>query len=102
MAWDKSDRRARLPQDWPTRRQRVLRRDGYRCKAIVDGRRCPNPARDVDHIQRGDDHRESNLQALCVGCHKAKTAAEATAAQPRRKRPPEPHPGLLPVPEESA
>jgi 5-methylcytosine-specific restriction endonuclease McrA len=102
VAWDNSDRRARLPKDWHTRRQRVLRRDGYRCKVLKEGRRCTNPARDVDHVVRGDDHSESNLRAICVGCHKAKSSAEGVAAQPRRKRPPEAHPGLLPTPKEPA
>lgn len=95
MAWDNSDRRARLPKDWPALRQRRLRHDGYRCKVEVDGHRCPNPAREVDHIKPGDDHSWNNLRAICKDHHKAKSSAEGVAAQPRRAREQEPHPGLI-------
>nr|WP_244879670.1 HNH endonuclease [Micromonospora aurantiaca] len=62
------------------------------------GERCNAPANQVDHIQRGDDHRDANLQALCTYCHGQKTAAEAAEARrarPRRERPSERHPGSL-------
>jgi len=39
--------------------------------------RCGAPATDVDHIRplsRGGTHDETNLQALCHGCHSRKTA----------------------------
>lgn len=97
--WQGSDRAARLPSDWQTRRLRVLRRDGYRCRwRMAGGGICGEPARDVDHIERGDDHALENLQVLCRWHHARKSSAEGNAAQgPRasRRRPPEPHPGAL-------
>ncbi|MGN6557737.1 MAG: HNH endonuclease [Solirubrobacterales bacterium] len=75
----------------------MLRRDGYRCQhRDATGALCGAWANQVDHIERGDDHDESNLQALCRAHHARKSSAEGNAAQPRRRRPPEPHPGLRP------
>lgn len=99
MGWETSDRRSRLPADWQKIRLRVLRRDGYRCQMpLSSGGICGAPARDVDHVQRGDDHSTTNLRALCPYCHGQKTAREGAAAAPRRasrKRAPEKHPGAL-------
>jgi 5-methylcytosine-specific restriction endonuclease McrA len=96
MAWEGSDRRARLPGDWALRRIRVLRRDAYRCQAKgATGRPCGAPANEVDHIVRGDNHAYENLQAICRECHKKKTQAEAQAARQSRYRKPESHPGLI-------
>lgn len=101
MAWDTSDRRSRLPADWHKRRLRVLRRDGYRCQHRDDERapKCNALASDVDHVVRGDDHNEGNLQSLCRDHHRAKTSAEATEARRAiarsRRAPTERHPGLL-------
>lgn len=101
MAWTSdstSDRGARLPSDWSTRRVRVLRRDGYRCQARDStGVLCGKPANQVDHIVHGDDHELANLQALCRWHHARKSSAEGVAARrPRasRTRAPEPHPGM--------
>ncbi|MGZ2360741.1 HNH endonuclease [Streptomyces sp. 372A] len=101
--WSSSDRRSRLPKDWPQIRVRILRRDGHRCTARNDyGARCAEPATDVDHILPGDDHRESNLQSLCGWHHRVKSSQEGAAAQAairrrhnRRFRRTEEHPGLL-------
>jgi hypothetical protein len=95
MAWQGSDRRARLPANWATLRLRVLRRDGWRCVArMSDGTRCPEPATDVDHKVPGDDHRPGNLQALCRWHHARKSSAEGNAARPSRRREPEAHPAF--------
>lgn len=97
MAWEGSTRKGRLPADWKSRRLRVLRRDGYRCQ-IPDrfGVPCLAWANEVDHVERGDDHDESNLQAACTACHAKKSAKEgAEARESRRFRPPESHPGLI-------
>ncbi len=95
MAWEGSNRRSRLPEDWHARRNRVLRRDGHRCQLRWRG--CLGTATDVDHKIRGDDHDERNLQAVCSKCHEKKSAAEGIARarelRARRKRPPERHPG---------
>lgn len=100
--WANSDRRSRLPADWPAIRRRVLKRDGYRCTHTDEGVRCSQPATDVDHIVRGDNHTESNLRSLCSGHHRTKSSSEggAASAASRREirsrfRRVEPHPGEL-------
>jgi 5-methylcytosine-specific restriction endonuclease McrA len=99
MAWEgTSDRRERLPHDWPIRRPRVLRGASYRCQVQTDGIPCGEPANEVDHIVHGDDHSPENLQAICRWHHGRKTAAEGAAARkprPTGRREPERHPGLL-------
>lgn len=95
--WEGSDRRSRLPYDWPRRRARVLRRDRWRCTALVDGVPCGALATEVDHVERGDDHDERNLTSLCRHHHARKSGAEGAAARHAhgsRARAPEPHPGL--------
>ncbi|KPC89936.1 HNH endonuclease [Streptomyces sp. NRRL F-6602] len=99
MAWEGSTRRQRLPKDWPARRRRVLRRDGHRCVELYsDGRRCTQPATDVDHIVPGDDHRMENLRALCSWHHARKSAHEGGTAAARTRvstaRPRPSHPAL--------
>jgi 5-methylcytosine-specific restriction enzyme A len=78
--WAGSDRARRLPPDWQQRRTRILSRDGHTCQACF-GTRCANRHLEVDHVHRGDDHADSNLQTLGSDCHKAKTAAEAAEAR---------------------
>lgn len=96
-AWATSDRRARLPPDWSKIRDRVLQRDGHQCTfVLLDETRCPAAATEVDHVERGDDHRPANLASLCRAHHAAKTAAEGHEAQrARRYRDPPTHPGLI-------
>lgn len=54
---------------WRAKRERVLRRDAYRCV------RCQSElsarTAHIDHIQSGKlgTNRMSNLRALCVRCH---------------------------------
>lgn len=96
MAWEGSDRRTRLPPNWTTEIvPRILDRDAHTCRIAWPG--CTRHATEVDHIRRGDDHRDANLQAACTWCHARKSSAEGNAARPRysRRRPPEQHPGLL-------
>lgn len=97
MAWETSTRRKRLPPDWSRRRRRILRRDPT-CQLLFDC--CTTVSTEVDHKDRGDDHRDRNLQGVCGPCHKRKTAAEAAEARaqnppPTRRRPIEEHPGVL-------
>lgn len=95
--WVGSTRRAQLPVDWDsTRRPRILRRDGHQCTWMTDGQRCDQPATDVDHIRRGNDHNDNNLRSLCAWHHKRKTSIEGNTSRRRHttKRTPEQHPGL--------
>jgi 5-methylcytosine-specific restriction endonuclease McrA len=101
--WEGSDRRSRLPADWPKRRLRVLRRDGGRCTALDEaGARCVETATDVDHVLPGDDHRESNLTSLCWWHHRQKSSREGAEARNTKRRQnarrfnrTEAHPGLM-------
>ena len=106
MTWATSTRRFRLPPDWAEIRVRIFERDKYRCQWIVNKEPreiCGVLATDIDHIERGDRHEDSNLQALCRGHHNHKSAVEGRQAQLARAReikkqfarPQEKHPGLL-------
>lgn len=69
--WANSDRKHQLPPDWPRIRKRILNRDRHRCQ--INGPTCTQRATDVDHINNPADHSDSNLQAACPNCHRAKT-----------------------------
>lgn len=97
MAWTSSDRRSRLPADWPVRRKRILIRDRFECQGHTDLGLCGMPANQVDHIEPSGSDDEWNLQSLCEDCHARKSSAEGLAARKRlealTKRPPEQTPG---------
>lgn len=101
--WQGSDRRSRLPANWPALRKATFRRDGYRCTALdQDGDRCTERATDCDHIKPGDDHRQANLTSLCGPHHRVKSGREGAAAKAvqwkrndKKFRRVEEHPGLL-------
>ena len=101
MAWEGSDRRDRLPSDWPVIRSKVLKRDGHRCVWILQKSktRCPREATEVDHIRAGDNHKMSNLRSLCEDHHKLKTSLDNRRAKGKikasRYRRPEEHPGRV-------
>lgn len=99
MAWTTSDRRTRLPDDWPVRRGRVKSRAKDRCEARTHARGCDGIGTECDHIIANDDHSLANLQWLSAPCHKAKTTADNAAARRAREamrvRPSEAHPGTL-------
>lgn len=92
-----------LPKGWPRTRRRILKRDGHLCQwPLSTGGICGEPATDVDHKNPawlGGPDDDNNLWALCGYHHDRKTAREASAAahaKPPRRRPAQPHPGLLP------
>ncbi len=85
--WANSNRRSRLPKDWPAIRAQVLERDGHRCT------NCGAAANQVDHIIRGDNHALANLTTLCAAHHAAKSGREGAAAKAARKANPI-HPGI--------
>lgn len=100
MAWQGSNRRQRLPQNWASLRKQVFIRDGRKCQVLSEdtGFKCGEPANEVDHITPGDDHSLLNLQAICSWHHKRKSSAEGNAAKIKwepRNRKPESHPGAL-------
>ncbi|MGI4856745.1 MAG: HNH endonuclease [Janthinobacterium lividum] len=64
---------------WIRIRARVLARDNGLCLPCLRAGRIA-PARHVDHIRNkreGGTDDESNLQSICIDCHKAKTARES-------------------------
>ena len=98
MPWSSSNRKARLPADWETRRRKVRARAQDQCEWTDELGRCTAEGTDCDHIEAGDDHSLSNLQWLCSFHHSLKTRRESAAANRRRltaRRAPEAHPGIV-------
>lgn len=110
-AWTGSDRRARLPSNWPE-----LRAEAHRLNPDHICHCCHRPgATDLDHKQRGD-HICQNVQAHQPGCqcnldwihsradydagrsrrncHGQKTGREGALARARLNRPAEVHAAL--------
>jgi 5-methylcytosine-specific restriction endonuclease McrA len=86
-----------MPAFWEETRRRILTRDAGLCRLKYAD--CLFYATEVDHVvpvSQGGSDADSNLQAACARCHARKTGREAQAAQPRRARAPEPHPGIVP------
>lgn len=103
--WDSSRRKMYLPDNWAELRVEILERDSYRCTAaeLSSGRRCINPATEVDHktphyLGGSDD--PDNLASLCSYHHSLKSSREGheakAAIRAKGKRPQRPHPGTLP------
>lgn len=105
VAWSSSDRRSRLPSDWPKRVAATKRRAGGRCEGIsLAGEprwhvpRCTGVGAECDHDNRGDDHSLPNLRWLSSPCHARKTQHEAqVAARAKGRTRPrtEQHPGVI-------
>lgn len=97
MAWSTSDRRARLPADWPHLRQATKARARGICEWVDQDGRCTEQGTDCDHVVQGDDHSLANLQWLCGPHHDEKTRNENAARNRQtaalRRKPTEPHPG---------
>lgn len=78
------------PQQWSTLRKAVLERDCHQCNL------CGAHATHVDHRHNqraGGNNHPDNLQALCLPCHRAKTAREGAGARSVKMRhPAEQHP----------
>lgn len=63
---------------WRRKRESILIRDNYTCRACG----LTTQALEVDHIvnvAEGGTDEDGNLQAICIPCHKAKTARESAA-----------------------
>lgn len=97
MAWTTSDRRFRLPRNWPELKRKVKHRARGLCEAERHHPDCDGIGTDCDHVVQGDDHSLTNLQWLSAPCHRAKTndenAARNRANAALRRRPTEQHPG---------
>lgn len=102
--WQGSDRRDRLPADWPAIVVRIKRRDQGRCtQQLPSGKRCPRGEPEfrvqVDHLKPGDDHRDVNLACKCEAHHSKKSSQEGNSARWGKKkitpRTEGPHPGRL-------
>lgn len=92
MSWSTSDRRDRLPSDWPKRVAAVKRRARGRCEATHHAPGCNGRGTDCDHVEQGDDHSLGNLQWLSGPCHDRKTRLD-NGYQAAVKAPTERHPG---------
>lgn len=65
--------------EWEKLRKRILSRDKGLCQPCMKSGRV-SVAKHVDHIKpkaEGGTDADENLQAICIECHKVKTAAEA-------------------------
>ena len=74
---------------WGRKRAVIMQRDLGLCQPCKAAGKTAQ-AKQVDHIKPkvkgGTDH-DSNLQAICIDCHKRKTADEAAEARGARVRP---------------
>jgi hypothetical protein len=83
-----------------SQKKRVAGRQRYTCAASVDDYTCPMNGQpfdesgyEIDHIKElreGGTNDLSNLQALCVSCHRVKTSRMTTAISKKRVEPPKP------------
>jgi len=63
---------------WEILRARILKRDKYLCQTCLR-QGIATEAKAVDHIKAkafGGSDDETNLEAICHACHRAKTASE--------------------------
>jgi 5-methylcytosine-specific restriction endonuclease McrA len=71
----------RGPSRWAYQRLcvEVMRRDGYQCRALVDGKRCPaTTGLQVHHLVAlvaGGTNAKANLVTTCATCHRRLHAA---------------------------
>lgn len=75
--------RGRGGRPWRRKREAVLKRDGNLCQPCNRSGKL-QIAHEVDHIvpmSEGGSDDEANLEAICTGCHKVKTAAEQRHAR---------------------
>ena len=76
MAWTNGN----TPHTTAAQRKRIMARDNRQCQ--IHGPQCQDTATEVDHIDntRNEHYNtDSNLQAVCSTCHKAKTQSESYA-----------------------
>lgn len=103
--WHGSTRRATLGKEYFRNRAIVMRRDGHQCQIRIP-ELCIGTANQCDHVGDRLDHRPENMRAACEPCHLRRSGQQGGAAAGRasafrkaaRRRPAEPHPGLLVLP----
>ncbi|MGS0941563.1 HNH endonuclease [Pseudomonas luteola] len=82
-AWKTSKRSAKpglSGRPWRRKREQILIRDCYTCQSCG----LVTKELEVDHIigrASGGSDDDSNLQSLCIPCHKLKTQKESLAAR---------------------
>lgn len=83
--WADTSRRSRQARgygsDWDKTRKRILSRDRHLCQPCLALGRVV-PGNEVDHVKpksQGGNDDDTNLQAICNPCHKAKTSREGHA-----------------------
>jgi 5-methylcytosine-specific restriction protein A len=70
---------------WRRKRDAIMKRDNYLCQSCLRVNRVTE-AKEVDHISnlaQGGTDDPGNLEAICVPCHKVKTASEACRGHSR-------------------
>ena len=74
--------------EWKKQRARIMLRDKRLCQPCLR-KALTTVANEVDHIiprARGGTEDDSNLQAICIPCHKVKTAREGSQGLSRTDR----------------
>ena len=81
MAWERSTRHDRLPDNWGELRASCRHNAQGRCQALVHDPDCTGVGVECDHINQGDDHSLANLQWLSTPCHARKTRLDNEAGK---------------------
>jgi 5-methylcytosine-specific restriction enzyme A len=93
-----------LPPGWGAIRYAILARDPVCMWGMLPDEygECSQPSTEVDHIGNYWDHSPEVLRGICHQHHLVRTSTQANAAKAQirnlRKRPPDKHPGYIPVP----
>jgi 5-methylcytosine-specific restriction endonuclease McrA len=79
------------------KKKQIAGRQRFCCSANVDGYRCPMDNKpfdesgyEIDHIVelcKGGSNEDSNLQALCIMCHRVKTSRLQMVPKPKTENP---------------
>ena len=79
------------------KKKQIAGRQRFCCSANVEGYTCPLDKKpfdesgyEIDHIMelcKGGSNEDSNLQALCIMCHRVKTSRLQMATKPKIAKP---------------
>lgn len=71
---------------WKRARLACLKRANYRCELGLEG--CQGTATEADHVLGlAADPGHTALRAVCVSCHRKRTAQQGNAGRRRRREP---------------